>query len=217
MKTLLLKNARFIISGPDAAHLPKDGAPEFVFLGRSNVGKSSLLNLVAGQHHLAHTSRTPGRTRLLNYFVGTLQKSVRDEAGINRSERNIAIVDLPGYGYAKMSEGERRRLSEMITEYVTTRSQIAAILHLVDIRRDPTPEEQSLSQQLRMGQVGYLLVATKTDKVVKSQRQAARNKIANAFEVSPNDVILASVIEKFGQDEIWERMWNWMARFESSP
>lgn len=214
MKTLLLKNAKFVLSGPDAAHLPTDGPHEFVFLGRSNVGKSSLLNLVAGQHHLAHTSRTPGRTRLLNYFTGTLQKSVRDDAGVNKSEKNIAIVDLPGYGYAKMSETDRVRLSEMITEYVGSRGQIRAILHLVDIRRDPTPEEQSLSRQLRAGKSSYILVATKTDKIVKSQRLAAKNKIARAFEVSHNDVILASVMEKFGQNEIWERMWKLLSDSE---
>jgi GTP-binding protein len=208
MKTILLKNARFVISGPDVDHLPKTNVPEFAFLGRSNVGKSSLINLVVGQHNLAHTSRTPGRTRLLNYFSATLQKSVQQDGEVVRQEKDLAIVDLPGYGFAKMSDTERQRLSDVMSEYVSSRPQICATLHLVDIRRDPTAEEQAISRQLRSVKASYILVATKADKIVKSQRKAAMIKIADAFSIRTDDVILSSVTEKFGQQEIWERMWN---------
>lgn len=208
MTNLLLKNARFITSSPEVSLLPDEEVPEFAFLGRSNVGKSSLINLVAGQHGLAHTSRTPGRTRLLNYFSATLQMTTQKGPDKTREERNIGIVDLPGYGFAKMSETERVRLSKVMTDYINGRPQIRATLHLVDIRRDPTAEDQSISRQLRSLEPAYILVATKTDKFGKAQRKAELVKLANAFSIAVEDIIACSVTEKFGQGEIWGRMWN---------
>lgn len=208
MSKLLLKNARFITSAPDTLHLPQSEVPEFAFLGRSNVGKSSLINLVAGQHRLAHTSRTPGRTRLLNYFVAMLQLSTTTEGAPTREEREIGIVDLPGFGYAKMSGSERERLSEIVSDYINSRPEIRMTFHLVDIRRDPSDEDITLSRQLRGLQPNYVLVITKTDKIVKSKRKAALEQIVKAFEIQKGQVVLSSVEERFGQNEIWQHMWD---------
>lgn len=199
MHKLLLKNAQFVTSAPDTAHLSSYDVAEFAFLGRSNVGKSSLINLVANQKKLAHTSRTPGRTRLLNYFKATLQ---------NDTDVDIGIVDLPGFGYAKMSQTEKAKLTEMLSEYVNLRPAICGIFHLVDIRRDPDPEDVALSQQLRALERGYSLVVTKSDKVVKSKRKTTLVKIAHAYGLESQQVILSSVSEKFGQEAIWEQMWK---------
>jgi len=199
MHKLLLKNAQFVTSAPDTAHLSQYNLAEFAFLGRSNVGKSSLINLVANQKKLAHTSRTPGRTRLLNYFKATLQ---------NETDVDIGIVDLPGFGYAKMSHTEKAKLTEMLSEYINLRPAICGIFHLVDIRRDPEPDDVALSQQLRALERGYSLVVTKSDKVVKSKRKITLSKIAQAYGLESHQVILTSVSEKFGQDAIWEQMWT---------
>ena len=199
MHKLLLKNAQFVTSAPDTAHLSQYNLAEFAFLGRSNVGKSSLINLVANQKKLAHTSRTPGRTRLLNYFKATLQ---------NETDVDIGIVDLPGFGYAKMSHTEKAKLTEMLSEYINLRPAICGIFHLVDIRRDPEPDDVALSQQLRALERGYSLVVTKSDKVVKSKRKITLSKIAQAYGLESHQVILTSVSEKFGQEAIWEQMWT---------
>jgi GTP-binding protein len=209
MQKLILKNARFVTSAPDTEHLPQSEVPEFAFLGRSNVGKSSLINLVAGQNRLAHTSRTPGRTRLLNYFTATLQQSLAQDGEIVRHERNMASVDLPGFGFAKMAGTERERLSHVMSDYISSRPQIRATLHLVDIRRDPASEDLLLSDQLRSLGPDYVLVVTKADKIVKSKRKAAIDQIATAFGLQSSNVVLTSVDEKFGQQDIWDRMWKW--------
>lgn len=196
---LLLKNAQFVTSAPDTAHLSQYDVAEFAFLGRSNVGKSSLINLVANQKKLAHTSRTPGRTRLLNYFKATLQ---------NDRDVDIGIVDLPGFGYAKMSQTEKAKLTEMLSEYINLRPAICGVFHLVDIRRDPEPDDIELSEQLRALERGYALVVTKSDKIVKSKRKMTVNKIAAEYGIESHQVILTSVAEKFGQEAIWEQMWK---------
>jgi len=197
MRKLLIKNAHFVTSAPDTSHLTAYNVPEFAFLGRSNVGKSSLINLLVGQSRLAHTSRTPGRTRLLNYFKATLQ---------SECDTDIGIVDLPGFGYAKMSHADKERLSLMVSEYINSRSDICGILHLVDIRRDPEAEDIFLSQQLRALKKGYALVITKADKVVKSKRKSALTQIASAFGLQSSAIIITSFSDKFGQEAIYEFM-----------
>lgn len=197
MDKLVLKNAHFITSAPEMTLLPEGTVPEFAFLGRSNVGKSSLINYMVGQKRLARISRTPGRTRLLNYFGATLQ------------ETPIAFVDLPGFGFAKMSGEERARLSTVVSKYISLRPQIRGMLHLVDVRREPSDEDIVLSRQLQTLGPKYGLVITKADKIVKSKRKAALLSIAKAFDLQPSDVILTSVDEKFGKEEILQRLWNW--------
>ena len=117
-------------------------------------------------------------------------------------------MDLPGFGYAKMSHTEKAKLTEMLSEYINLRPAICGIFHLVDIRRDPEPDDVALSQQLRALERGYSLVVTKSDKVVKSKRKITLSKIAQAYGLESHQVILTSVSEKFGQEAIWEQMWT---------
>ena len=205
MKNLLtIKDAQFVLSVPEVSLLPEGELPEFAFLGRSNVGKSSLLNYLANRKGLANVSKTPGRTRALNLFKALLLKKENEQ----KEERSFVFMDLPGYGYAKLSLQERGRLSEVLAEYLENRPQLKLIFHLLDCRHEPTQEDLEISQMLQRENQPFRLVLTKGDKLIASKKKLAINSIAKALHVSPADCILTSVEERMGQEELLQIIWN---------
>src|SRR5574344_660682 len=151
-----IKSAKFVISNTQIEKCPKDGFNEYAFIGRSNVGKSSLINMLTGQQGLAMTSSTPGKTLLINHFL------------INDC---WYLVDLPGYGYAKRSMKERMKIQHIIEEYLLKRQQLANVFVLVDIRIDPQANDLSFMEWLGEHEVPFSIVFTKTDKLKAGQQK----------------------------------------------
>lgn len=161
-----ITSARFITSIADAGQLPTDGLPEVALVGRSNVGKSSLINRLCGKRNLAFTSSTPGKTQMLNYYL------------INES---FYIVDLPGYGYAKIPEHVKAGWSKLVEKYLSTREQVKLVLHIVDARHEPTELDKVMAGWLDFYKIPYIIVITKIDKIARSKVNRQVDMIKNAF------------------------------------
>ena len=153
MSNPVIKSANFVISNSDVRKCPQDGKPEYAFIGRSNVGKSSLINMLTGRKKLAMTSATPGKTLLINHFV------INDE---------WYLVDLPGYGYAKRSKTQSEKLQEIISSYVLGREQMTLLFVLVDSRHEPQKIDLEFIQWLGENGVPFAIIFTKADKLGKS-------------------------------------------------
>lgn len=185
-------HAAYLKSAPSVAECPPGDRPEFAFAGRSNVGKSSLLNALVGQRGLARVSRTPGRTQLLNAFDLTL-------AGPGGARLEIRCMDLPGYGYAKARREVREGFGPMVEGYLRGRTALVALVLLVDARRGELSDLDlalldAASDQGRPA----LLVATKVDKLGASERGLLRRRLAAAVGAKPRDVLLTSASEGLG-------------------
>ena len=158
----------FVTSAGNASECPQGTHPEIAVSGRSNVGKSSLLNSLLGRKGLAMVSGTPGKTQRLNYFL------VNDQ---------FHVVDLPGYGYARAPNSVRNQWRQMMQDYLRTRRQLVAVIQLVDSRHAPSREDREMVQWLRGENLPFCLVATKMDKLRQSERQPALRAIAGALEL----------------------------------
>lgn len=152
-----VKSARFIISNTDVRKCPQDGRPEYAFIGRSNVGKSSLINMLTRQNKLAMTSATPGKTLLINHFL------VNDA---------WYLVDLPGYGYAKRGKAQQEKLKDIISDYILGRSQMTLLFLLIDSRHAPQKIDLEFIEWLGENGVPFAIVFTKADKLTRSQLHA---------------------------------------------
>ena len=185
-----IKSAEFVISNTDVKKCPAPDRPEFAFIGRSNVGKSSLINMLTAHEGLAKTSAKPGKTLLINHFL------------INKA---WYLVDLPGYGYAKVSVAQREKLHRMITQYVQQRENLYNLFVLIDARLDPQQIDLDFIEFLGEEQIPFSLVFTKTDKL--SQAELARHQAAYRqtlletwTELPP--VFLTSSEKRRGRDEL---------------
>ncbi|MBR6421288.1 YihA family ribosome biogenesis GTP-binding protein [bacterium] len=176
---MLIKKAEFVKSASSMSGLPEDGRPEFAFIGRSNVGKSSLMNMLLGRKNLVKTSKKPGKTVLLNYF------SVND---------SFYFVDLPGYGFASRSKSEQDLWRVVIEKYLRTRKSLADIFLLIDSRHGILPNDEQMIEFLDHYQIGYTPVFTKTDKLTKTELSAAKQKNPDSF--------FASAMNGTGKDEL---------------
>jgi GTP-binding protein len=191
-------DARFVAgvgepgSYPDRAHPAVGRAPEIAFAGRSNVGKSSLINSLLRRRKLAHTSSTPGRTRQLNFYA------VKTAGGA------VVFVDLPGYGYARVAKSERALWSPLVERYLEGRSRLRGVVLVVDIRRGVEAEERQLLEYLRFHARPAVVAATKVDLLVRRRRPAALRAIADAVDGA--EVVCVSGNTREGCEEIWRRL-----------
>ena len=169
--------------------VPGPALPEIALAGRSNVGKSSLLNLLVGRRALARVSGTPGKTRMLNVF---------------RWGAGCYLVDVPGYGWAHASQAERGAWRRLVERYVTERPSLAGVMWLLDLRREPSPDDVAFARLLAKRRVPVLPVATKADKVARAQRPARLAAIAGALALAPSDVVVTSARTREGQEALRE-------------
>lgn len=187
-----IKKAEFVISCPTVNVCPKDSKPEYVFIGRSNVGKSSLINMLCGRKNLAKTSSTPGKTLLINYFI------VNNE---------WYLVDLPGYGYAKQSKTMRQKLEQMISSYILQREQLTNVFVLIDVRLAPQQIDLEFINWLGKSSIPFSIIFTKADKLsvskVKLNVETYLNKLEETWEEMP-PYFVSSSQNKTGREEILE-------------
>ena len=182
-------SAEFVTSAVKPDQYPPAKYPEMAFAGRSNVGKSSLINTLVNRKRLVKTSSTPGRTQLINFF------------DINNL---ITFVDLPGYGYAKVPTVVKKKWGPMIETYLSSRRALKGVVVIMDIRRIPRQEEYELIDWLKYFSIDAILVLTKTDKLTKPKRLKQHIAIAEALAVDPNKLILFSAKSRQGRDAVWE-------------
>ncbi len=180
-------NCKFVKSVANSKDTINDSKPMIAFVGRSNVGKSSLLNYLVNNKNMARTSSTPGRTRLINYFL------------INN---DLYFVDLPGYGYAKMTKQESAKWDDMLDGFFTGSEDLKLVCVLVDSRIEATELDKSMMNYLTYYQIPFIVVATKCDKMSKVQRGAARTKIANSLGLGSDNIFMSSSKDNIGREEI---------------
>ena len=167
---------------------PADDLPEIAFAGRSNVGKSSLLNLITGRKALARVSGSPGKTRTINFY---------------RCNDRFRIVDLPGYGYAKVSKSESAKWGEMMEAYLEGRENLIKVVQLVDMRHKPSEQDVQMYEYLKYHELDGIVVATKSDKLATNEKQKAIKLIEDTFGMDENDIVIPiSSLKKTGDDEL---------------
>ncbi|MDR2383425.1 MAG: ribosome biogenesis GTP-binding protein YihA/YsxC [Prevotellaceae bacterium] len=187
---MVVKKAEFIKSSPDYTLCPQSVLPEYAFIGRSNVGKSSLINMLTNRHKLAQVSSTPGKTVMINHFL------INDE---------WYLVDLPGYGYAKTYKTKRDNLKSMINSYILKREQLTLLFVLIDGRHEPQNIDVDFINNLGENQIPFALIFTKTDKLSKSALdhniESFKNKLSEMWEEFP-PIFLESAETGLGKEEI---------------
>ena len=186
-----IKTAEFVISNTDITKCPKDAIPEYAFIGRSNVGKSSLINMLVNQNKLAKTSGKPGKTQLINHF---------------KINREWFLVDLPGYGYAQVSKSKRKVFQTFITEYFLNREQLVCTFLLVDSRHEPQKVDLEFMRFLGENGIPFMLIFTKTDKLkpqaINKNLQVFEQKMLEAGWDGIPRIFITSATRKDGRDEL---------------
>ena len=198
--------ASYLRSGPNDAALGAPMEPEVAFMGRSNVGKSSLLNVLLGTS-LARVSRTPGRTRLVNLFSVEVGRVARTSGQVGE-KRSMVLADLPGYGYAKLPKAEAAKLAEVISAYLSERRALALVIHLFDARHGATREDLEVHRSLQELDVPRLFIATKADKLKTAERGALPARLAKELAVEKRLVLPFSSHTGQGRDDLWARIWQ---------
>ncbi len=181
-------SASFVKSAQSPKAYPPASLPEIAFAGKSNVGKSSLINALLGRKRLAKTSSSPGCTQLINFFL------------INDA---LFFVDLPGYGFAKVPVEVKRKWAAMVEAYLMGRRTLRLVIFLMDIRRDPGEQDCMLMQWLDLHGLPYLLVLTKADKLSHQQLFQRRQQILKSMEAGSGSVVLFSAKSALGREEVW--------------
>ncbi|MGF2142548.1 ribosome biogenesis GTP-binding protein YihA/YsxC [Vagococcus fluvialis] len=183
-------NAEIVISAVQPEQYPNTKLPEIALAGRSNVGKSSFINTLINRKGLARTSGKPGKTQTLNFYL---------------IEEALHFVDVPGYGYAKVSKTERAKWGQMIETYITEREQLQAVVSLVDMRHDPTADDIQMYEFLKYYNIPVIVVATKCDKIKKNQWNKHESAIKKKLNFDPSDdFIVFSSETKEGKEKAWE-------------
>ncbi|QBP17934.1 ribosome biogenesis GTP-binding protein YihA/YsxC [Acetilactobacillus jinshanensis] len=189
MDTTDVKSVNLEISAVEPKQYPRKRYPEIAFVGRSNVGKSSLTDVLMNRKNYAHTSKQPGKTQTLNFY------NVNDQ---------LYLVDIPGYGYAKVPKEQRETWANMIDTYLTKRHELSGVILLVDGRRWPSKLDTQMKTWLNYYQIPTLVVATKMDKVKHSQWNREAKFVKNAMAINDSSLALFSASKKIGQHRIWQ-------------
>lgn len=189
-----IKQAEFTTSAVKPGQYPEDGRVEIAFVGRSNVGKSSLINTVTNRRKLVKVSQTPGKTRLINFFI------------INNQ---FYFVDLPGYGYAKVSKSEQAKWGGMMEQYLINRPQLKKVALLVDCRHKPTGDDVMMYEWIKHYGYQVIVVATKKDKLNKNELQRSAKVIKETLKLNPEDnLVFFSSLKKEGKEELLNEMFK---------
>lgn len=188
---MTIKKAKFLLSQSAFAPFPQQGMQEIAMAGKSNVGKSSLINSLTRHSKLARTSSEPGKTRLINYYE------------INE---DFLLVDLPGYGFARAPKSEQEKWAKMIEGFLTGSENLRHVFHLVDIRHAPTREDQLMTEYLRHYDIPFTVVATKADKLSKAQRGRSIPVICRTLAVQPWEVLSYSSEDLTGRDALLDKI-----------
>ena len=200
---MIIRSSEYLISSPDYKACPKPDRPEYAFIGRSNVGKSSLINMICNHDHLAKTSGSPGKTQLINHFE---IESILSSAQKNKIECWY-IVDLPGYGFAKVSQSQRKKWQRMIEDYLRKRENLVNVFLLIDSRHSPQKIDIDFVNQLGEWQVPFCLIFTKADKenqrTVNSNVKSFLGKMKESWQFLPRHII-TSAVKKTGREKILE-------------
>lgn len=187
---MIIKKADIEAVAVSPAQYPTQGYPEIALAGRSNVGKSSLINTLVNRRALARTSSTPGKTRTINFF------------NINDA---IYFVDLPGYGYAKVSKDEKAKWGDMIEEYLHNREELKLVIMLIDIRHEPTKDDVIMFKWMKASGRKMVVVATKADKLTRNQLNKSISVIKKVLPMNEEDIFIPfSSQSKLGRDELWD-------------
>ena len=187
-------NADILLSATNKSHYPQDDIPEVALAGRSNVGKSSFINTMLNRKNLARTSGKPGKTQLLNFF---------------NIDGKLRFVDVPGYGYARVSKKEREKWGKMIEEYLTTRENLRAVVSLVDLRHEPSADDVQMYEFLKYYEIPVILVATKADKIPRGKWNKHESMIKKKLDFDKSDTfIIFSSVNKTGVEEAWDAIFD---------
>lgn len=185
-----IQDVELVISAVAPQQYPNDNLPEIALTGRSNVGKSSLINRLIQRKKMARTSSTPGKTQTLNFY---------------RLNRQFYFVDVPGYGYAKVSKKARAKFGEMIETYLEERQQLQGVISLIDVRHQPTEDDLSMYRFLKYYGLPVLIVATKADKVSKGKWQQRAAQLKKVLQLNQtDDLVIFSSMTGSGADQIWQ-------------
>ena len=191
-----ITSATFVKSATSPEHYPRDGRPEIAFMGRSNVGKSSLINSVLGTRGLARTSSTPGRTQLINFF------SINDA---------FYFVDLPGYGYARVPRDVKKLWGPMVEKYLATRPGLVLSILITDSRHEPTELDLLMKGWLEAREKPFIIVATKADKLSSNQLRASLSRASAVL--GSNELVAYSAVTGSGAPRIWKEITTRIANF----
>lgn len=188
-------SSEFVKSSTRLGNCPDQGHPEVALAGRSNVGKSSLLNKLTNRKKLARISNTPGRTQTINFYI------------INN---DLYLVDLPGYGYARVPENVRAKWGPMVEGYLSKRETLRGVILLVDMRHKPTAQDLQMLQWLRFYGLPHAVVATKADKISRGKLQKHLSVIRNTLELAREDILISfSAQTGAGREEVWNVIEKW--------
>ena len=194
---MIVKNAELSAVGVKMSQYPEDGLPEIAFAGKSNVGKSSLINTMMNRRALARTSQNPGKTRTINFYK------------ITTDSEPLYFVDLPGYGYAKAPKTEIEKWGKMIENYLLKRQSLRSIILLIDIRHEPGKNDVLMYEWLKHYGYSIVIVATKADKIKRSQLQKHLAMLKNSLSLEKGDILIPFSSEtKQGREELWNIIQN---------
>ncbi len=188
-------DAAFVTTATRPDQYPREPIPEVAFVGRSNVGKSSMINTLANRNKLVRVSNTPGRTRTLNFFDVTLENKAK--------KRPIRLCDLPGYGFAKVSKAEREQWETMIGTYLEERHTLKVVVAIIDAEVGPTEDDMHMLDVLNDMPPRILVAATKIDRLAKTKRQNRLNSLTQQLELPPGAVLGFSSTDKLGVEQVW--------------
>ena len=201
-------DARFVTTAVAPEGYPAGGLPEVAFVGRSNVGKSSMINALTARRKLVRVSNTPGRTRTLNFFDVDLSN--------DGERRTLRLADLPGYGFAKVQKTERATWEKMITTYLGGRAELRGVVSIIDAEIGPTPDDLHTLGYLQKLDRPTLVVATKLDRLAKARRRPRLRSVAEGLGIDPGMVLGFSATEKLGLTEVLLALWELSADGDSS-